>query len=258
MTTTEVRFERLDLEPTYRVLARRITDMVLSGELKPGDAVPTEQVLCEQFGVNRSSVREGIRLLEESGIFRRINSKRLAISRPTAAELSQQLERGLLLHEVTFQELWETAMIIEPQTAALATHHLLDSDIAALNANLAATEAALDDPRTLVRLDLEFHRLVASGVHNRVWQLTREPMVRLFYPAFEVVFSRVPESGARLLKAHRAIVEVLQARDASEATRWMERHIKDFKRGFQLASMDLDVAVLQANRASRNARRSRK
>ncbi len=247
----EPRFERLKLEPTYRVLAKRITDLVLSGGLKPGDSLPTELVLCEQFGVNRSSVREGIRLLEEAGILRRINPKRLVVSRPTAQELGQHLERGLLLQEVTFLELWETAMVIEPQTAALAARHLEPADLEALEANLVATELAIGDPIELTQLDVEFHSLLARGVHNRVWQLAREPMVRLFYPAFEAVLSQVPESGARLLKAHRAIIGVLRTGDSEEAARWMEKHIKDFKRGFQLASLDLNMAVLQANRAAR-------
>ncbi len=184
MTTPDIQFERLNVAPTYRVLAQSITARILNGELKAGDSLPTEQALCDQFGVNRSSVREGIRLLEESGMLRRINSKRLVVSRPTAQELGHQLERGLILHEVTFLELWETAMVIEPKTAALAAPHLTASDLDALEENLLTTKGAIGDGKTLAKLDIAFHSLVARGVHNRVWQLTREPMVRLFYPAF--------------------------------------------------------------------------
>lgn len=248
---TAPQFERLNVAPTYRVLAQRITDMVLAGGLKTGDSLPTELALCEQFGVNRSTVREGIRLLEEAGILRRVNPKRLVVSRPTAQELAHQLERGLLLHEVTFQELWETAMVIEPKTAALAAQHLLPGDLDALEQNLAATEAAIGDGRALTQQDVEFHSLVARGVHNRVWQLTRQPMVRLFYPAFEAVLTQVSESGARLLKAHRAIVAVLKSGDADEAASWMEKHIKDFKRGFQMASLDLHSPALQPRRSDK-------
>ena len=244
MTITP-RFQRLNVVPTYRVLAQSITEMVLAGGLKPGDSLPTESALCEQFGVNRSSVREGIRALEESGLLRRVNSKRLLVSRPTAEELGSQLERGLLLHEVTFQELWETAMVIEPQTAALAATHLVPADLKALEENLRATEAAIGDGVALAKLDVEFHSLLARGVHNRVWQLTREPMVRLFFPAFEAVLTKVPESGRRLLKAHRSIVAVLKAGDAAEAAIWMEKHIRDFKRGFEIASLDLHSPALR-------------
>lgn len=245
MASEQVTFERLNLAPTYKVVAQKITEMILGGALKPGSSLPTELQLCEQFGVNRSSVREGIRLLEETGLLRRANAKRLVVSRPTKEELGDQLQRGLLLNEVTFFELWETAMVLEPHTAALAAIHLEDADILALEQNLRATEASLDNPRALTELDIEFHALVARGVHNRVWQLAREPMARMFYPAFEAVLSQVPESGTRLLKAHRSVFNSLKAGDASAATDWMVKHIKDFKRGFEGAGLDIDSPALR-------------
>lgn len=252
MTDESIVFEKLNISPTYKVVGERITEMILSGALKPGSSLPTEQALCDQFGVNRSSVREGIRLLEETGLLRRINAKRLVVSRPTKEELGDQLQRGLLLHDVTFFELWETAMVMEPRTAALAAVHLIDSDIAALEANVRTTEASLNDPRALTLLDIEFHALVARGVHNRVWQLTREPMARLFYPAFEAVMTNIPESGSRLVKAHRSVVTALKSGDASASAEWMEKHIRDFKRGFERAGLDLKSPALRPAPRSSN------
>jgi DNA-binding FadR family transcriptional regulator len=149
------------------------------------------------------------------------------------------MERTMRLHEVTFFELWETAMVLEPKTAALAAVHLDAKGIEALQVNLEKTEASLDDIQTLAALDAEFHTLIARGVHNRVLLLAREPMARLFYPAFEAVLTRVPGSAARLLKAHRAIFTALQQNDPVEVSVWMEKHINDFKVGFELASLDL-------------------
>ena len=235
----DIPFQKLDVEPTYRLLSQSIIAQILDGTLKHGDPIPTEATLCAQFGVNRSSVREGIRLLEESGMLRRANAKRLVVSRPTAGEMAVQMERGMRLHEVTFFELWETAMVLEPKTAALAAVHLDAWDIEAIRLNLEATEKALGNPAALAAFDVQFHALLANGVHNRVLLLTREPMARLFYPAFEAVLSRVPESGARLLKAHQAIFLALQQGNAIDAAAWMEKHIKDFKRGFDLASLNI-------------------
>jgi len=241
---SDVRFEKLKVAPSYRVLAQSIVEQIMSGALKPGDPMPIEATLCEQFGVNRSTVREGIRLLEETGMLRRVNAKRLVISRPTTTEMGHQMERAMRLHEVTFFELWETAMVLEPKTAALAAVHLDGRDIDALQENITATERALADPVTLAKLDVEFHALIARGVHNRVLLLTREPMARLFYPAFEAVLSRLPESSARLLKAHKAIFDALRAGNAVDASTWMEKHIRDFKVGFELASLDLQSSAI--------------
>lgn len=253
MSRDTVSFEKLNVAPVYRVLAERIAEMIVSGKLPLGSSLPTELTLCAQFGVNRSTVREGIRLLEETGMLRRINPKRLVVSRPTKDELSQYLERGMLLHEVSLVELWETAMVIEPRTAALAAAHLQPADIEALERNVHDTEAALGDAQKLTMLDIEFHALVARGVHNRVWQLTREPMARLFYPAFEAVMTLVPESGTRLVKAHRQVLSVLKRGDEAAAAEWMEKHIKDFRRGIERAGLDLAGPALRPTTAPRAA-----
>lgn len=109
-------------------------------------------------------------------------AKRLVVSRPTTSEI-EQMERGMRLHEVIFFELWETAMVLEPKTASLAAVHLDAKDIESIAQNIEETRRALGNPGVLPSLDVQFHALVAKGVHNRVLLLTREPMARLFYPA---------------------------------------------------------------------------
>ena len=68
---SEVRFERLERAPAYKIVSDAILKDIISGRLQIGNRLPSEQKLAEQFGVNRSTVREGIRLLEETGVLRR-------------------------------------------------------------------------------------------------------------------------------------------------------------------------------------------
>jgi len=236
--------EKTGFAPSYRVIAQTIAKRIMGGDLRPGDSMPTEAVLCGQFGVNRSTVREGIRLLEETGMLQRVNAKRLVVAKPTTSVVGEHIERALRLQGVTFFELWETAMVLEPKTAGLAVSHLNGDDLEALRANISATEQSISNPGALAQLDVEFHGLIARGVHNRVLLLTREPMARLFYPAFEAVLSRVPESGPRLLRAHKQIFQALSAGDARDASTWMEKHIRDFKVGFEIASLDFQSSSI--------------
>ncbi len=104
----------------------------------------------------------------------------------------------------------------------------------------------------LALLDVEFHSLIARGVHNRVLVLTREPMARLFYPAFEAVLSRVPEASSRLLRAHRAILDALKIGNALDASTWMEKHIRDFKVGFDIASLNFQSNEIESLSVSWN------
>ena len=68
--------------------------------------------------------------------------------------------------------------------------------------------------------------------------LAREPMSRLFYHSFEAVMSRVPEAGGRLVTAHRAILDAIRRRNASDAEAWMQKHVRDFKRGYEMTGLD--------------------
>ncbi|PAM97073.1 GntR family transcriptional regulator, partial [Streptomyces sp. Alain-F2R5] len=61
-------FRRIDVAPAYQKVADAIEREIINGRIKPGEPIGTEQQLVEQFGVNRSTVREGIRVLEEGGL----------------------------------------------------------------------------------------------------------------------------------------------------------------------------------------------
>jgi len=106
-------FKRIDVSPAYQRVADAIEREILNGRIKPGDPIGTEFELVRQFGVNRSTVREGIRVLEESGLIRRDSSRRLQASLPRYSKLATRLSRALVLREVTFRELYEASMMLE-------------------------------------------------------------------------------------------------------------------------------------------------
>src|SRR5262245_66487324 len=77
MTQIAARFERIKALPAYELVADAIERKILGGILRPGDPIGTESELVKQFGVNRSTVREGIRLLEQAGLVARESNRRL-------------------------------------------------------------------------------------------------------------------------------------------------------------------------------------
>lgn len=236
----EVRFARLERAPAYRTVSDAILKEIIAGRLRLGDRLPTEQVLAEQFGVNRSTVREGIRLLEETGVVRREGGKRLMVSRPSYGSVGDRISQAMILHEVTFRELWEATMAIEPAAAALAASKHSPDDLSRIADNLVRTRAALSDSQALLSLDIEFHALVARAAANRALELAREPLSQLFYPVFEAVLTRVGVAGKRLLAAHESIAQAIAASDIEQSRKWMERHIADFRKGYELAGLDMD------------------
>jgi DNA-binding FadR family transcriptional regulator len=242
---TEVRFARLERAPAYKIVSDAILKDIIAGRLRMGSQLPSEQKLAEQFGVNRSTVREGIRLLEESGVLQREFGKRLIVSRPSYDSVGGRISRAMILHEVTFRELWETIMAIEPATAALAARKRNSDDLDRVENNIARTRASLSEGQALVALDIEFHSLIAQAAANRAIVLAREALSQLFYPAFKAVLvdGGGSAAGARLVAAHEAIAQAIAESDTETAWKWMERHIADFRKGYELLGFDIDLPI---------------
>ena len=237
------KFHRINSTPAYRLVAEAIERQILSGSIRPGEAIGTEAELVRQFGVNRSTVREGIRLLEHDGLIRRASNRRLSVGLPHYDRLATRSTRALILGEVTFRELYEAAMALQMATIEGATERATPAMIGAMEDNIARTAKVLDDPGAVAELDTEFHSLIGKASGNRVLQLAREPSDLLVYPTTEMVLRKVKEGAARLLEAHRMMLDAIGRRDKEAARLWARRHINDWRRGFERAGNDMDQPI---------------
>ena len=247
MTQVAARFERIKALPAYELVAEAIERKILSGLLQPGDPIGTESELVKQFGVNRSTVREGIRLLEQSGLVARESSRRLLVTVPHYDRLATRMSRALILQQVTFRELWHTSMALEPAVVAQAIEHATEADLDAIDANIAATRAVQRAASTVANLDAEFHGLVAKAAHNRVLLLAKEPSSMLVMPTVELILTKNPAGIARLIEAHENILSAIRRRDQAKALLWVERHLQDWRAGFERAGRQFDSAVAPLN-----------
>jgi len=237
------RFEPIKAPSAYEMVAEAIEREITSGRLKPGDEIGTEAELVRQFGVNRSTVREGIRVLEQSGLVRREAARKLFVCTPHYRNLSSRMSRALIISEVTFRELFETAMVLELGAIESAVANATDDDLDALEHNQSLAEAAVADPVRLAEIDTRFHALIARASHNRVLELAREPAALLFFPTSEMICRKVPEGGRRMVDAHRELIDSIHRRDLDRARLWMARHVTDWKKGFERTGRHIDEPV---------------
>jgi len=243
-------FSRIERAPAYRLVYDAIEREILAGRLKVGDPLPAELLLAGQLGVNRSTVREGIRLLEQSGLVERDRGKRPRISLPHYLDLASSASRALILHSVTFRELWEASMALEPAIAERAARHVDAAGLAELAANLAAMDAAVAtieggeeaDVIGFVGLDRAFHEILAKIGGNRVLALAHEPVTSLFIPTGQIILPRL-KTYRRVLDAHTYIFRCLRNGDAGGARTWMRKHMDDFRRAYELTEISLDTPL---------------
>ncbi len=108
------------VQTSYREVFNQLEDAILRGELKIDEPLPTEAELCDILQVKRSTVREGIRLLEQSGLVTRNSARRLVVSAPDASRSSENIIRSVTLNKVTLEELWRVQRELEALASRLA------------------------------------------------------------------------------------------------------------------------------------------
>jgi GntR family transcriptional repressor for pyruvate dehydrogenase complex len=239
-------FGKLRIARAYEAVQQALEEAILSGALPPGEPLPTETELAEKFGVTRHTVREGMRALEQSGLVKRDAGRRLHVTRPKHDALATQSSRALLMQQVSFGEIWEVAMQLELLAMDLLENQVDDALVEKLQANVAAMAATLDKGEPIAALDVEFHALLAHATRNRVLLMSREPVSLLFYPSLDRLFTHPKtrdRSPRRILEAHREIVTALASRDLGAAKLWMQRHMADFRRGYEHAGLPLDAPI---------------
>jgi GntR family transcriptional regulator, transcriptional repressor for pyruvate dehydrogenase complex len=238
-----LQFEKLNVPSAYQAVSRELRRMILRGDLKTGEQLPTESQLAEHFGVNRSTIRDGIRQLENEGLVRREGRKRLCVTVPNQRDLAPRVIRTLVMHQVTFRELWEAAIVLEPACASLCAKNRSEALLASLKRSVQQARDVLDDARACTEVDTEFHSLVAEGAHNTALILSREPIGLLLYSAFDRLLPLLPQASSRMLTAHEQITKAIRSGNSDDAALWMRKHIVDFRRGWEMASLSLDSAI---------------
>lgn len=236
-------FDPVEREPAYMRVCAAIEAKILSRVLKDGDLLPAELDLAQQFRVHRSTVREALRQLENSGlVMRPPGAKRLVVSRPHANKIASGMRQALVLHEVSFVDVWEAMMVIEPEVAALAATRRTQADIEAL---LRVHQAFVAEPQSAaaVTLVVEFFELLGECARNKVLVLAKHSLAQVLAPSLGLMIDRVAQARSRITVAQQKIIAALQGKDAEDARKWMAKHVRDFKRGYEVAGIPPDAVV---------------
>jgi DNA-binding FadR family transcriptional regulator len=231
-------FMPLDDHPAYRQIATVIEERIVARTLRTGDPLPSETDLARQFGVNRSTIREAIRELETNGLLGRgRGEKRLRVTRPEPRNVSSGVSRALALHDVTFLELWEAMMAIEPAAAQYAAARRTAPQLQALIRAATRFKREAADTAGAVTAVVEYFTAVATASGNQVLAMSQAPLNLLLAPALTRMIDRVPQARARIQDAQAKITSAIKLGRSERARSWMEKHIRDFKRGHELEAV---------------------
>jgi GntR family transcriptional regulator, transcriptional repressor for pyruvate dehydrogenase complex len=203
----------------------KIKQMILGGELRPGDRLPKEAELADHLGLSRNSLREAVRALS---LIHVLDVRQGDGTYVTSLEPSLLLEAiGFVVdfhRDDTVLQFLEVRRILEPAAAALAAQRMKEEDIAKLRDVIGELDANAS-VEALVANDLEFHRLIAAGTGNTVLCSLIDTMSGPTTRAR--IWRGLTQEGAveRTREQHVAILDAIAARRPEVASSWATVHI---------------------------------
>jgi GntR family transcriptional regulator, transcriptional repressor for pyruvate dehydrogenase complex len=217
-----VQEEKPDGRITERLIAR-IKAMIADGTLAPGTKLPPERDLANRFGVNRTSIRQALKVLEMMGVLTQRVGDGTYMSSSAETILNEPIDFLVLLDDVSHHELFETRLIVEPELTARAAKRATAEDMVAMQDAIVAMEHSKNRKERL-DADLAFHDAIFRASGNRICQLLFKRIHRMVMLSMEQVSSKV--ALEKPLMYHRQIYSAIRARDIEGARKAMHEHIQ--------------------------------
>lgn len=222
------------LKPTRRVLVsdeviEQIKNLILRGELKPGDPLPSEIKMASQMSVGRSTIREALKVLIHMGFIER---------RQKVAVVSEGVREKLYLHDIVDRfkehrnilEMVEVRKIIEPDIASLAAMRRGPDDLELARRDVEAMSETIGDTEAFLMHDFRFHVNLALGSKNLILIEIARGMQEMLLETLRHIIRRSETIHPRSLDFHWKIFRAIEAEKPKLARKHMTDHLHDIEK----------------------------
>ena len=203
----------------------QILALIASGDLKPGQRLPSERELCKNFNAGRSSLREALRCLSIVGVLTARVGEGTSVSTNGGRFLGKIVEWRIITEKHDIEDLMQVRIALESVTAASAALRGSEEDLAKLESVIKKMQGALNDEKRFAALDLEFHITMATMSKNFLIY----DLVAMIRGQLEKTLRKVlllPNAMPLTLKEHVAIWKAIKSHDADAASAAMQSHLK--------------------------------
>ncbi|QPC81328.1 FadR family transcriptional regulator [Phototrophicus methaneseepsis] len=217
MTNTPNSFKSVKRGGIVDDIIEIIKQALITDELKPGQRLPSEMELMEQFGVSRNSLREAIKMLDALGVVDVRRGDGTYIASESSSRNLRPLIFAMLLKTNATKDLVELRTLTEVGYCQLAGSNGTEEDFKMIESAATAWEAeALKEERDydlLIQLDLQFHQSIIRATHNELVILLADTVEEMFFHT--VRDAHTQDEVIRFgVEGHRKIAEVLKTRDS--------------------------------------------
>jgi len=201
----------------------RMKRLVLDGTWRPGDRLPNEEALCDQFQVGRSTVREAKRALLLLGAIE-INKRR------DGSVVSSTAKGLLAVHGISefrqpsTEELYQIRRMLEGEIAALAAESADASDLEAMQRPLHQMERLYAAPDRFIAADVDFHAAMANATKNTIL-VGMYLHLRVIMTGILLEVANIPGVMTHSHECHKNTLHAIREHNGPEARRLTLDHL---------------------------------
>ncbi len=221
-------FEPARQNKTTDIIIDKIRTAILEGKLQPGDRLPPEKELGDQFSVSKQTMRESLRALEYMGL---ITMRKGAGGGAFIVEVEKEvatenLANYLYFKNLSIENLSEIRRILEPYATRHAAQRISEDDLETLRQinEKTAESISAKDWQQVTRYEVEFHKLIAKQTDNPILILILD-FVENLLEDFKKILKPDADFMHSVLDSHLLIYEAIKSRMEDKAADEMEKHI---------------------------------
>ena len=207
----------------------RLKRMIESGELQPGDEMPSERTLMERFQVGRPAIREAMQALANMGLVEISHGERAKVLKLTAHSLLRQVDVAAKImlagSSDSLEHLKSARIFFELGMVREAAARAKPADIAALEETLARQKDCLGDSEAFINADMAFHTQIARISGNPIYAAVSEAMLGWLKEYHTEMLIWTGKENFTLSE-HAEIIDCIRNGDPDEAEQAMVKHLE--------------------------------
>ncbi|MDL2258183.1 FadR family transcriptional regulator [Eubacteriales bacterium OttesenSCG-928-K08] len=225
-------FEPIVTRRASEAIYEQIRDKILSGEIKPSDKLPSERKLIDMFQRSRPTIRESLRMLENSGLIKIIpGSGGAIVSEISTESIEHPLENMIAIQQISSEELFEFRTMIEVTYCGWAAQRRTEEDLERLKNILEQSSNLTANTDHFLAMDQKFHSVLAQASKNKLSGIVDNVLSKIFHEAlYQSITSKSPQEQIaechNILNTHREVLEAVESGDEEAAQSCILNHLE--------------------------------
>lgn len=218
-----------------QTIVESVIDQIKNGKLKPGDRLPNEKEMAEQYGVSRISLREALRSLSAKGLVVTKHGEGTFINTYDSNAVAATIYEHSLLDNTPLIEMVELRKIMESEAARLACANATEEDIAKIKFYKEARERHYNNMTSPKKIELKyeydrnFHMAIAEATHNAMFVRFIET-IRKTLDIHQREATNNTDNISNTTYYHDEILKSIENRDGERAAEMMYKHIEQVEK----------------------------